>query len=267
MPVINAKRMEATAPVGGLRISDEFYKILDKANVINDYYDRFKREAFVMASVYKNIKKDELFAFREVTIREKKGASYKTYSVQVNPALPEALARQVDSLLDHGELGASRILEFIQYYRGNRYVMDSIEALFLRKGIRLRRNEMLELIHPRRFKELGGKATKEHNDLERDIEGNYSLFELFQFMDKYQDIVQTNQNSEESEDFVSYDQSMGKQHARIMQDYEKKKFLIVQRTYFFDVVLPLVYLSIKHSILEHQLHEHEALEVEVLETI
>ena len=32
LPVINAKRMEATAPIGGLRISSEFFDILKARN-------------------------------------------------------------------------------------------------------------------------------------------------------------------------------------------------------------------------------------------
>lgn len=267
MPVINAKRMESTAPVGGLRISEDFYHILEKAGVVHDYDERFRREAFIHGSVYRTITKDELFSFKEVIIREKKGASYRTYSVQVNPKLPEDICHQVESLLDHGLQGAARILEFVQYYRGNRYVMDTLEQLFSQKKIILHKAEMLEMIHPKRFKELKGNAVKENRDINQIVGGNYTLFQLFQFMDKYQDIVQRDHAGTDFDEFVSYENSMKEQRQRILQDYEEQKFIIVQRTYFFDVVYPLVILSIKNSILEFQKHEHEALEVEDLDTI
>jgi class 3 adenylate cyclase len=44
-PVIRAKRMESTAPIGGFRISEEFYKILEENGIVEEYYRRFKREA------------------------------------------------------------------------------------------------------------------------------------------------------------------------------------------------------------------------------
>ncbi len=237
MPVINAKRMESTAPVGGLRISEEFYKILDRAGVISDYHTRFVREALIQGSIYKNITKEELFSFRTVVVREKKGAIYNTYSVQVNSALPETLSKQVESLLGQGEQGTNLILDFFQYYRGNRYVVDCLEQLFDKKGVNLRRAEMLTLIYP--------KAAKQARE-------SRSLFEIFQLMDKYQDIVQKNHASEDLENFNSYEQHMARHRDRIMSAYEEQKFIIVQRTYFFEVVQPLVYTSLKASIFEYQ---------------
>jgi hypothetical protein len=274
MPVINAKRMESTAPVGGLRISEDFYNILDKAGVVGDYHARFIREAFLLGSVYKNITKDELFSFRTVVVKEKKGAAYKTYSVQVNSALPETLANQVESLLEQGEQGANLILDFFQYYRGNRYVVDCLEQLFGRKGIALRKDEMLGLIYPKSSRK-GGEDSDEANE-PASLPGKgaeRSLFEIFQLMDRYQDIVQQNQEKEDLEAFTAYEPFMARYRDQILKEYEAQKFIIVQRTYFFQVVYPLVYMSIKASILEYQLElDRKATEsandsIEILETI
>jgi class 3 adenylate cyclase len=275
MPVINAKRMESTAPVGGLRISEEFYNILDKAGVVNDYHARFIREAFLLGSVYKNITKDELFSFRTVVVREKKGAAYKTYSVQVNSALPETLSSQVDSLLEQGEQGANLILDFFQYYRGNRYVVDCLEQLFDRKGIALRKDEMLGLIYPKGNRKGVGEEGSEPGEAASPPgkAAERSLFDIFQLMDRYQDIVQQNHEKEDLQEFMAYEPFMARYRDQIMKEYEAQKFIIVQRTYFFQVVYPLVYMSIKASILEYQLElERKAAEsandsIEILETI
>lgn len=267
MPVINAKRMESTAPVGGLRISQDFYRILEKAGVVRDYYERFRREAAAKSSSYRDIALDELFAFKEVTIREKKNASYPTYSVQVNYKLPEDMAYQVERLLEQGPMGASRILDFIQYYRGNRYVVDALERLFKAQGVRIRKAELMELIHPKRFKELKAEAKNDRKALERNIEERFSLFQVLQYLDTYLDIVQQDHVGGDFEEFVSYEDSMKVQRAQILKDYEQKKFIMVQRTYFFEVVFPLAILSLKNSMLEYQKQQQDAYEVTDLETL
>ena len=128
MPVINAKRMESTAPIGGLRISEEYYRLLDKQGIVNSYYQRFIREASAMFSVYRDIKMEELFRFGTVFIKEKKNAGYHTYSVQVEPNLPEEIVAQVKLLLQKDDPGAGRIIDFLKYYRGNPYVVEKIEG-------------------------------------------------------------------------------------------------------------------------------------------
>ena len=91
---------------------------------------RFKREASALFSDYRTIKKEELFRFSQVFLKEKKNAGFNTYSVQVEPNLPEELVRQVELLLQKDEPGASRIIDFLQYYRGNQYVINKLEDLF-----------------------------------------------------------------------------------------------------------------------------------------
>jgi adenylate cyclase len=87
-PVIIAKRMETTAPVGGVRISEDFYKILDSYGIVKDYCKRLQKEAVGYNSPYRDIDPDEVFSYSNVNIKEKKNAKFHSYSVQVNANLP-----------------------------------------------------------------------------------------------------------------------------------------------------------------------------------
>lgn len=252
LPVINAKRMESTAPVGGLRISAEFYDILKQTGTAKDYFDRFKREAALLESIYRDIKEEELFAYREVVVHEKKGASYKTYSVQVYPALPESITRQTEELLNHGKQGAMRIIEFLRYYRGNHYVTNSLESLFKTKGIKLRKQEILGLIHPKRLEAMVQQAREEAIPLDDKLDESCSLYQIMKYMDRYQDMVQLQSEEHRDQPFNGYEAAMAVRRKRIQAVYERRKNIIIQRTYFFEVVVPLVYASIESSILEYQ---------------
>ncbi len=254
LPVINAKRMESTAPVGGLRISADFFALLEKTGIASEYYKQFKEEAKKLGSVYKNIQHKELFEYREVVVYEKKGATYKTYSVQVYPALPESICIQAEELLNHGLQGARRIIEFIQYYRGNHYVISQLERMLADKGVVFRNAEMLAFVAPKYAQSLETK--KQPN-----------LFMLLKYMNRYQDLVQTMPGNEKEQDFFAYDQYMTRIREQILDLYEKRKKTIIQKTYFFEVVFPLVYSSLEASIREYQLNHDQPDEAEMLESL
>jgi class 3 adenylate cyclase len=249
LPVINAKRMESTAPIGGLRISEEFYNLLEKTGIANDYFEEFKQEAKKLGSVYQNISKDELYRYREVVIQEKRGASYRTYSVQVYPALPESLAKQSEELLNHGPQGALNIIEFFRYYRGNHFAIDAIESMLALKGVKFRKAEILELIAPKQAK--AGKSVSK-----------LSLFKILDYMDKYLDYVQTMPDEADKPEFFSYDQYMSTVREQILAHYEKQKRMIIQKTFFVGVIVQQVYASIESSIREYQIRMSEASEAE-----
>jgi len=244
MPVIDAKRMEATSPVGGLRISEDFYNTLETLGIADDYFRRFQREAMVLGSRYAKITKEEIFAFKRVTVSEKKGASYNTYSVQVNPSFPETLGRQVESLLDQGPLGAERILQFFQYFRGNTYVVDHLEALLKTKGVKLRKVDMLALLAPKKIAELQAAGT--------DVEAEYSLNKVFHVLGRHQDSLKGGRDSATPVGFLSYDQSMKSTGAALENEYQQFRVGLMQRTYFHEVVAPLLYHGIRASIFEYQ---------------
>jgi adenylate cyclase len=260
MPVIDAKRMEASAPIGGLRISEVFYQTLLKNRVVDDYYQRFRREAQAMGSVYQHIELNELFMFREVVLKQKKQASFRTYSVQVNPGLPESLAAQTQTLLAYGEMGANRILEIMQYYRGNRFVIDLLEALFRRQGIHLRKLDLLNFIQPKAWEDLQQQLHRPY-ERERHVEDRFSLFDFFQLLDEYQDTVQRPISAAESVAFLNYETTMHTQLTVMREEYERRKYHMVQRSYFFEVVYPCVFLSIKNSIMEYQYRQTNQLEL------
>ncbi len=239
LPVINAKRMESTAPVGGLRISAEFYDILERNGIADDYLAQFKAEASAQGSVYRYISKDELFNYREVTVREKHGARYPTYSVQVYPTLPESICRQTQELLLHGEGGAKRIVEFVRYYRGNHYVIDRLEALFEKKGVVIRKRELLELVHPKLARVTVGKKAP-------------SLFTLLGYLDRYLDYVQSRPAEETAASGESYDSFISSLVKDAKSRHESRKKLAVQKSWLFEVVIPVVYSALEASIREYQ---------------
>ncbi len=255
LPVINAKRMESTAPVGGLRISADFFNILKKTGIAEEYFIRFKKEAGVLKSVYKDIKSDELYAYREVALTEKKGATYKTYSVQVYPGLPESIRDQSEELLNHGKQGVLAIIEFIRYYRGNHFVIDELEVMLLSKRINLRKSEILKMIHPKLLEQYEKLDTNGGNKSAGRV-NRMSLFVILKYMDRYQDLVQLILGKEVDPHFTSYDQHMAKIREHITDIYEKRKKMIIQKTYFFEVVVPLVYSSLESSLLEYQTTLH-----------
>lgn len=244
-PVINAKRMESTAPVGGLRISAEFFHILEKTGIADDYFRQFREEAAKLGSVYRNIGRDELYRYREVVLHEKKGAIYKTYSVQVSPGLPEDLCRQTEELLNHDIQGVQQIIEFFRYYRANHFVIDELEKMLTARGVVFRKGEIIDFI----FAKI--KCAQKPAD-------TLSLFRILGFMDKYLDYVQTMPEDTVQPDFLSYDQYMSSAKEQTMRLFEKQQALILHKTYFMQVVVYLVYTSLESSLREFQIRQSEA---------
>ncbi|WP_455381499.1 adenylate/guanylate cyclase domain-containing protein, partial [Salinispira pacifica] len=253
IPVIDAKRMETTAPIGGLRISEQLYSILEQNGIVRSYYERFKREAMALGGHYRDITEEELFKFSNVLLKDKKNAQFRTYSVQVNPALPENISDQVSHLLEKGVQGADIIIELLQYYRGNRYVLDAVEDVFRSADIILRKGELLKLLQPKRYAELEEKFPNQPGPMEEEISKEFSLFDLFEKLGKYQDYIKQDRDLEsESFDFISYDHQVNVQRARIQQDFEHRRKWVMQRTYFYSVIYPTVFVLIRCSILEYQ---------------
>lgn len=253
LPVIDAKRMEMTAPVGGLRISEEFYNHLEKIGIVEAYFRRFKREAQALGGTFKNITKEDLFKFSIVNIKEKKDAIFRTYSVQVNPGLPEAIADQVALLLEKGDAGADKILELLQYYRGNRYVIEAIEKIFRDNRVMIRKVHILKIIYPKKYQAFLKKLGNDREKTVEFIEENYTLFKLFEKLGGYQDKVKiTSTFPGFDNDFVDYESWFEKEKKLVKAQYRVKKRSADQKAYFYNMVYPLVFISIRASILEHQ---------------
>jgi class 3 adenylate cyclase len=252
LPVIEAKRMEATAPVGGLRISRYFYEVLEDTRVADEYFLRFRREAEAYSGYYRSIEKSEVFRFSNVLLQDKKHARFDTYSVQVSPGLPESILGQVESLLEKGESGADKIIDLLKYYRGNRFVTSAIEDGLESKNIKLRKAYLFQLIFPRKHEVLRAKLGDDA-EIERFVNREYSLFQLFGGLGRYQDNVKSFESEHQARTpFQSYEQFMTAESERISRDYENRKKYMIDRAYFYNVVFPLVFASIRTSILEYQ---------------
>ncbi|HUV09076.1 MAG TPA: adenylate/guanylate cyclase domain-containing protein [Spirochaetia bacterium] len=252
LPVITAKRMESTAPIGGLRISEDLYRILEETGIADAYYDRFKREAGALFSVFKDITKDELFKPGTVQLKDKKNVQFKAYSVQVSPGLPEALSQQVELLLEKGEQGADKIIEFLQYYRGNKFIIDSLEKLLLKKRVNLRKDDLLKIMSKKKYdahmKTCGSDTKKTAVYISR----SYSLYRLFELIGALQDSIKFNVPFETPlAEFPGYGQYLSQEKAIIERRYSLLDKSVRQNTYFYNVLFPLFFRSIKASILEY----------------
>ncbi len=265
--VIDAKRMESTAPIGGLRISEALYEKLVETRIADEYFNRFKREAMILGSYYRDITREELFKFSEVLLKDKRGAKFRTYSVQVTPNLPESIAQQVRDLLVMGSNGAGRVLEMLKYYRGNPYVINAIEDAFRESGVALRKHYMLETMYPRQLEVIAKQYQGDARRIAEHVDANFSLFGILDRLGRFQDIVKQGAGSgDASDEFISYQQYMGEQESLIRGAYDESRARMVKRAYFFNVVFPLVFESIRSSILEYQ-RQSEAEDAEELETL
>lgn len=250
-PVITAKRMETTAPIGGFRMSLEMFETLEQTGIVEEYLKRFRKEADDLNSAYKRIQPNELFREQAVTIREKKNVAFKTISVQVHPDLPETIADQVSVLLLNGEQGADRILELLKYYRGNQYVVDAVENALVRIGVGLRKAPMIRAIFPSTYAKIVRRGFSSE-ELDRELNSAFSLVEIFHKLGEYQDALKDpDQQVSIDASFSTYEQYIQQCRKAIEQQYARTKRIAIQRAYFFNVVYPLVFESMRAGILEY----------------
>lgn len=264
-PVIEAKRMESSAPVGGLRITKNMYDILKQEGLTRIYLERFRREAGALFGAYKNITENELFKESKVYLKDKKNVSFNTYSVQVNPGLPEDIYNQMSLLLQKGEAGADRIIEMFTYFRGNRFIINKLEELFESLHIHVRKNNLLRLLVPEQFKAFLLNLDGDEVAAAKKIEKDYSLFRIFEILGALQDKLKQNEmNEEKMFNYSNYEEYIQKERAWIMTHFNKKIEAVKQSTYFYDVIFPLIFKNIKSSILEYQKHMDDIEEIEEL---
>ena len=254
MPVIYAKRMESTAPIGGLRISEEYYRTLEEQGIVSAYLSRFRREASALFSDYRSIHKEELFRFSQVFLKEKKNAGFNTYSVQVEPNLPEELVRQVELLLQKEEPGASRIIDFLQYYRGNQYVINKLEDLFVRLNISIRKEELLKLLLPGRYRYFISQAMGDEEKAAATIRSDFSLMDMMNILGDLQDAIKHPRESYSDKDmtYPGYAAYIKQEESLISVRYDDIKNSIAHTSYFYNLIFPLYFQHIKASILEYQ---------------
>jgi len=266
MPVIEAKRMESSAPIGGVRITAGFYEILKKNGITTEYFKRIKREAKLMGSVYKDISIDELFKRAMVRMKDKKNVVFETYSIQVNPQLPESICNQSKLLLARGEKEADAIVNFIKYYRGNSFVINEMEELFRQAQIQIRKDSLYRIMFPGEYKTMLLKLDGDVAKLREKIDQKYSLYDLLVFFGKLQDSVKSGEDSDIDSDseFPGYDRWMAEVISSVQRSYLKNKSTTHKSYYFYNVIFPLFFANIKVAILEFQ---NRVKQVEDLEDI
>ena len=252
MPVIDAKRMESTAPVGGLRISRVYYDVLVQNGIIDEYYEQFRTEARAAGSRYAEIERDELFLLKRVVLREKSNACYETCSIQVNPSLPEQIAAQVRALITFGRYGVDRIAELIKYYRGNRYVIDAVEDELTGIGVQLRRSEAYQLMSSKQFTSRLRQCGNDRDALESALSKQLSLYDLLQMLGRFQDVIGRAETDKQVVPYSSYPDYVSSVREERLENYRTSKAATERRMYFHSVVFPLVFASISAAILEYQ---------------
>ncbi len=253
VPVIEAKRMEATAPIGGLRITEQLYKVLEESGVVDSYFEEFRREARVLFGAFKDIKREELFKASSVLLKDKRNAAFNTYSVQVNPRLPEWLAEQTGLLLEQGEAGADRIIQFLQYYRGNRFAVRAMEQMLEQKGVRIRRHDILKIIYPRTFDAIRKASGGDPRRTAQTVNQRYRLYDLFEKLGDLQDKVKEHVAFDAPPPrHFDYERRMPQEIDNVLTNYKLVERSVRLTNYFHNYVYPLVFRSIKVSILEHQ---------------
>ncbi|MCL2704631.1 MAG: adenylate/guanylate cyclase domain-containing protein [Spirochaetaceae bacterium] len=252
LPVIEAKRMESTAPIGGLRISKKFFDILMEIGVIENYFNQFKQEAQLAMGYFKDISVDELFLYKKVLLKDKKNAIFESYSVQVSPSLPEVLSDQVKLLLYKGEEGIDKILELLEYYRGNKFVINAIESVFIQKGVNLRKGDILKMMYPAKYTLFLNKLDQKEELVKKFINITYSLYDLFDKLGKYQDKVNSLPGYGKSDVSLYIKENSPSDIAEsILVYFQQKKLAIYYRTYFYDMIYPSIFISIRSALIEY----------------
>jgi class 3 adenylate cyclase len=258
-PVIVARRMESTAPVDGLRISQSVFEALNAAGLVEQYHNEFIKEARAGMGSFSELTREELFFSKNVILQDKKNAKFESYAVQTNPFLPEDIRDQVSSYLEMDEDGADRVIELLKYYRGNRLVTAGLDELFCTRGVNLRKAVLYKKLQQKKYEEVLESVQGKIKEADRLIERKLSLFSLFKILNRYQDAIHEETATLESlpfNDFSEYtglvDSALHKIHTRLRMSRE-------QYFYFNDILFPLVFTHLRACLLEYQARKKESI--------
>ncbi len=252
-PVIEAKRMESAAPIGGLRISKELFDLLDKQSVTESYYGRFIKEARQVDGMFQNLRKDEVFGYKKILLKNKHNAEYESYSVQVNPALPESISAQIELLLNKGRSGTEEIIGIIESNSENETIVEAVEQTLRSKGVKIRKELILKDLFPSRYMKIAEHFKSNPQKTAAYIRARYSLAQIISSL-----IRQQHRNELKSTiiadniPFGTYDQYM-KEYRNSLRTFRTEKiyadFLDLRLTYHS---FPLIKARLRAAILEYQ---------------
>ncbi len=249
LPVIEARRMEATAPVDGVRITRSLFEVLGKTGLVEQYLAHFRGKA---SGFYQIIESEELFMVREVVLKDKRNVTFDSCAIQANPDLPEDVWRSVEAHLDMGAGGIETILELLKYYRGNRLVIGAIEELFREREIRIRKPAMFHLLAPEHYRKLLEQNKGSVSDTNAAIEETISLYRLFMIMGGYQDRVKKlDARTLPDCPYVGHDAWLKARLEGFAVYYKDGQRQSESVRYFDQVMLPSVYAYLEAALREY----------------
>ena len=252
-PVIEARRMESTAPIDGLRISAGLYEILNNNGITEKYYQEFADQAAQNNGFYQRIRRDELFKAKRVILYDKKNVEFDSFAVQTNPSLPEFVKNQIGALLDKTEDRAETIIEIIKYYRGNRHVIAAIEALFKEYQINIHKSDLLVKLFPKKYAELLKNAGGDKSALNEQVNKKISLFAMFSNLANYQDTLNEEFSTQIAYvDFTSYEEYVRKTELELQMNYQNMQKIREKFNYVNEVLFPIFLTCLRAGILEYQ---------------
>ncbi|HPD81230.1 MAG TPA: adenylate/guanylate cyclase domain-containing protein [Spirochaetia bacterium] len=251
-PVIEARRMESTAPVDCIRITSHLMDVLKTTNLMEQYLYYFRSKA---SGFYQLIEMKELFLRKDVTVHEKRNARFESYAVQANPDLPEDIWRYIEAHIEMGEQGIETIIDTIKYYRGNRLVIEAVEELFRERDIQLRKADIFKLLAPQHYKKILDDHSGNKQSAETYINENISLYKLFSLLSSYQDHWKKADLPEQSIcSFDTYDDWITKQMNTIETFHQEMRKINERKLYFEEILMPAIFLHIEGSLREHIKH-------------
>ncbi|MCX7024818.1 MAG: adenylate/guanylate cyclase domain-containing protein [Spirochaetes bacterium] len=249
VPVIEARRMEASAPADGIRISRRLMEALERTDLVGTYHKTFRSKA---SGFYQTIRRDELFAYREVILSDKRQAMFPSWSVQANPDLPEDVWRQVEFCLEKGEEGIGPIINLIKYYRGNRLVSHAFEEFFREHEIAIRKAEIFRFLLPGKFRKLVEERGGDERGVLEKIESSVSLFQLLNALGKIQDSLKPLKTViGDIERFDSWDAWMKDRIREMNALFDESRRRGERQRYFEEVLLPGFMTFIEASVREY----------------
>jgi class 3 adenylate cyclase len=253
VPVIEARRMESTAPIDGIRVTKALYDILDKNKETDRYLEEFRAAA---SGAFKSIKKRELFRCKPVVLHDKRDARFESCAIQANPDLPEDFCHLVESYLEQLDGGSRSIVNMVKYYRGNRLIIQAFEGKCRELGVNLRIPDLYRALLPRRYREEAARVGEE--TVRARIERETGLFDIFSILGKFQDTLKTPVDEpQEGIRFTSYDDFVKARKKASIQAFGQRHKNREQGLYFSDVVFPSLLDMLEASLREYQLNNSD----------
>jgi adenylate cyclase len=249
VPVIEARRMEASAPVDGIRMTKRLSEVLEHTGLFQQYLSYFRGKA---SGFYQAIAIEELFAFRQVVLVDKRRASFESCVVQANPDLPEDIWRFVEGALESGVSGIETIIGVLTYHRGNRLIIEAIEELFKERGIALRKARMYKFLVPGLYAKLVRRSGGSEAEADARIERKTTLYHLFGLLGKLQDALKANvADCKEEIPFAHWDAWADERISCLKRAHEEVRLKQDHCRYFLEVLFPGFFAMLEASLREY----------------